>query len=328
MPAACAPCDSSWLHSSRLPSVTWTGAVATAFLGRLNIVSVTFGILYVGLSVDHAIHICLRYREGILRNNLAHVGALRAAVQYVGGSLVIATLRTAVGFFSFVTTAHFGVSELGLIAGSGMFISLFANVTVLPAVLAPLPLRPANLPRKSARSQRLREFPVRHPRPVLVGSIMVAVAAESVVPEAAGTPIPMLGTSDIVVEAFSQAMCYAFVMSIVVLVVLMRSIRDVALALFLLVLAATVTGGVLALLDMPSNFANVIALPMLLGIGIDNGAHIVHRFREVPPGRAADINLLQTSTVRGVVLSMPTTTLPFAVWPARNMRVRPAWAHC
>ncbi len=62
------------------------------------------------------------------------------------------------------------------------------------------------------------------------------------------------------------------------------------------------------ILGVPFNFANVIALPLLLGVGVDNGIHMVHRMRAAPP---AGGNVLETSTARAVVASGLTTIFSF-----------------
>ena len=519
--------------------LTYTGAMATALVGRLNVVSVAFGILYVGLSVDYAIHICLRYREGI-QKGLIHIDALCAAVRYTGGALVIATITTAIGFYAFVPTSYAGIAELGIISGTGMFISLFSNVTVLPAFLAllPMPAKPQRQKGLLARKS-LRDLPERHPRPVLLCSAVVllislvllprvhfdpnplnlrdpdsesvitfrrllatsrpppwtlnvlaesesqaahkaqelrdlpavwqsrslvdlvpdnqeeklgiledtalsigagfpvepdpppsldeqaaavrsaskaidaylasehgrndagarelrghmdqlasalakpdgkgvaerferaaigtlpesmelldnaltaegftqediperlkelwvsnegvyrveaypgddlndlgalqgyASEVETVAPDAAGTPVQMLGTRDTVVSAFREAIMLAVIASFVVLLILLRDLKDVGLVLTPLLMAGILTGGAMVILGLDFNFANVVALPMLFGLGIDNGVHMVHRAREHPPGSPTRTSLLGTSTARGIIFSALTTGCSF-----------------
>ncbi len=92
-------------------------------------------MLYVGLGVDFILHICLRLQE--LRNCGRQIdAAIVETVAGVGSSLVICSVTTAAGFYAFIPTAFSGVSELGLISGTGMFISLLVSVTLLPALLA------------------------------------------------------------------------------------------------------------------------------------------------------------------------------------------------
>jgi predicted RND superfamily exporter protein len=73
-------------------------------------------------------------------------------------------------------------------------------------------------------------------------------------------------------------------------------------------LASSVTVAIAVLLNRPFNFANIITLPLLLGIGVDNGIHMVHRMKIAPPTAG---NVLQTSTSRAVLFSSLTTICSF-----------------
>lgn len=129
-----------------LAGLVWTASFATAAVGSLNLVSVAFAILFIGLGVDFAIHLGMAYVNG-LRDSLAtrrnpdpHLAAISHAVDQVGRAFVICTITTAVGFYVFIPTDNAGVAELGLIAGSGMIVNFFLTMTLLPALLAS-PLR-------------------------------------------------------------------------------------------------------------------------------------------------------------------------------------------
>ncbi len=100
----------------------------------LNLISVAFAVLFIGIAVDFSIQFSVRYRsERFDIDDLAE--ALRRTARGIGGPLAVAAATTAVGFFSFVPTAYTGVSDLGLISGVGMLIALALNLTVLPALL-------------------------------------------------------------------------------------------------------------------------------------------------------------------------------------------------
>lgn len=75
-----------------------------------------------------------------------------------------------------------------------------------------------------------------------------------------------------------------------------------------LILAGLLTAATNVLLDNPFNFANIIALPLLMGMGVDSGIHIMHRLHA---GLGPSEHLLQTSTARGVFFSSLTTLLSF-----------------
>ena len=107
---------------------------ASVAIGTLNLVSVGFGVLFVGIAVDFAIQFSVRYREA--RHVLADsAAALRHTAQRAGGAILVAALATAAGFLAFVPTAFTGVAELGLIAGAGMLIAFVCTLTFLPAAI-------------------------------------------------------------------------------------------------------------------------------------------------------------------------------------------------
>ncbi len=111
-----------------------TAAFAALAVGHLNLISVAFAVLYIGLGIDFIIHSILRFQE-LRSEGLSADAALPAAARGVGMSLVICAVTTAAGFYAFIPTPFVGVSELGLISGTGMFFSLAVSLTLLPALL-------------------------------------------------------------------------------------------------------------------------------------------------------------------------------------------------
>jgi uncharacterized protein len=162
-----------------LMGLTWTAAFALVAIGSLNLISVAFAVLFIGLSVDFGIHFGLRYREGI-DSGAGHKVALEQAASGVGGALTLSAVAAAIGFFSFLPTDYQGLAELGLIAGVGMFIALFANVTVLPALLTLMPLSPKPVRRASMRSGGR----VGSSRAIAWGALALGLAALALVPAA------------------------------------------------------------------------------------------------------------------------------------------------
>jgi len=517
-----------------------TAGFAAVAIGHLNLISIAFAVLYIGLGVDYAIHVCLRYLE-LLRRQLPHAIALRLAVRDIGGSLMICTATTATGFYAFVPTSFTGVSELGLISGTGMVISLVLSLTLLPALLTLLPgIRTRQLPAsKYGPVARLLRMPARHPRRILwpasaafvlsllslnalrfdanpinlrdprsesvrtfkellqstsaspwalnilagnhaqaqqlaerIGQLTVVgdtvnidrfvpdrqqeklelidelslllgplspgpagrdgadppaklpaleqfsaavedfsggtqvlteavrrlakdlrifldglssvpkdrqervlaaleqgllgsfpalldrlrtglqasefrqqdlpeelatrwvtgdgryridvlpaeplqsernlkpfvSAVQSAAPQATGAGVFNIESGRVVVAAFTQALLSALAVIVILLLVLLTYKRDVVLVLAPLMLAALVTAGAAVVFGIAFNFANVIALPLLLGIGVDSGVHLVHRFRTAPP---ADGDLLGSSTIRAIIISALTTICSF-----------------
>ena len=86
----------------------WTAAFAVLAVGQLNLISVAFAVLFIGLSVDFGIHFGLRYKEAIDGGKVNEV-ALREAAEGVGGALTLCAVAAAIGFFSFLPTDYLGL---------------------------------------------------------------------------------------------------------------------------------------------------------------------------------------------------------------------------
>ena len=517
----------------------WTAGFAALAVGQLNLISVAFAVLFIGLSVDFGIHFALRFRE--VRCGEADPGVgpsadpgadLAATAALIGRPLLLCGLSSAIAFFAFLPTAYRGLSELGLIAGGGMFIALFANLTVLPALLSLMPIRSgsagsgpvaalgvriheqagrrapwllglggalailallalpqarfdddplnlrdpqspsvavlldlladerlqpygaevlaADLSEAAALAQALEVLPEvartvsladfvpggqedklavvdemalflsplllpaapaaapssEEPRQALTalqerlalpppglegpagrllaalqaldsgdpaapetlerawlggfplqlerlgealeaeafaledlpqtlaaryrsaeGRVLIEIepredlrdpaararfvdAVQAVVPTVSGTPVTIVAAGRAVVTAFAQASLLALCAITLLLWLVLRSLRDCLLVLTPLLLAAAMTVAAGVALDLPFNFANVIVLPLLLGLGVDSGIHSVMRARELrarPAGAPAAVN----STPRAILLSALTTLSSF-----------------
>ena len=539
---------------SLVTGLLFTAAFATLTVGELNLISVAFAVLYIGLGVDFAIHYCLRYREHLIGGEDRQRALEKTSVN-IGGSLFLCAVSTAIGFFAFIPTDYTGVAELGWISGFGMFISFVVTLTVIPALLSLLPIKPGadrpvggwrlvelhpgkllggasflalasalllagirfdhnplNLHDQdgaalttfrqllaendltpwtaimiaddAAEADRYRErftrsdlvdkvvsvadfipgdqdekLDIIDEMSLLLGDLSIAAqpdpetqspatrlaavrafqeklqavqtddpvmarlrgnlaglleeqdlslstpflrtqdstvldsrlrgngdemdsrlrgngaqklaqlehallaslpgrldalnvslnadyisldnlptqlkrlwlsadgrrrieiypkqdmqddtalrefvrAIQSVSPGVTGAPVMNLEASDAVATAFRQAFLYAFIAITLMLYILLARKKDVFLVLIPLLMAAVITGGISVLAGLPLNFANVIALPLLLGIGVDSGIHIIHRFRtDLPDGKS----ILATSSARAVVVSSLTT---------------------
>jgi uncharacterized protein len=111
-----------------------TSAIGLWMVKALNMISVAFAVLFVGLGVDFAIQFTVRYRAERhdcpdLRSALARTG------EAIGAPLTLAAAAVAAGFMSFLPTDYRGLSELGQIAGLGMLVAYATSITLLPALL-------------------------------------------------------------------------------------------------------------------------------------------------------------------------------------------------
>jgi uncharacterized protein len=164
-----------------LTGLVWTLAFAFATVGELNLISIAFAAMFIGIAVDFGIQVCVRYRDERYRHgDLAT--ALRRTGRGIGAPLFLAAVTTAAGFLAFTPTPYRGVSELGIIAGAGMLIALLLNLTLLPALL--VLLRPGGEPAPVgyAWAAGIDRFLVRRRGPVMAVAAVLALAALILLP--------------------------------------------------------------------------------------------------------------------------------------------------
>jgi len=162
-----------------LIGLIWTGAFAAATIGELNLISIAFAILFIGLGVDFAIHFGMAFTAERREKGLPNAGALAAAVDSIGASLVLCGFTTAIGFLVFLPTEYRGVAELGAIAGAGMFIILFLTLTLFPALLLGWLEIPDDykVPAPTRIEQGLAIRLARIPRAVCAVAVLAAIGA-------------------------------------------------------------------------------------------------------------------------------------------------------
>jgi hypothetical protein len=170
------------LVGSLLVSLVWSNAIAAATVRDLNIISAAFNVLIVGLGGEFGIHVAMRYRE-LVASGRGRTDALVETAESIGGSLFSSAVTTSLGFFLFLLTDFSGVAQLGLISGVGMFASLAATLTVLPAILAlgrpEPPTTAAALPQWLARLDRL---PIRFAWVIRPSALALGVVAVWLLP--------------------------------------------------------------------------------------------------------------------------------------------------
>lgn len=112
-----------------------TTAFGIAAIGALNLISVAFAVMFIGIAVDFGIQFGVRFRDQHFHHP-EQAAALHATARIIALPLLLAAVSTAAGFLAFTPTDYAGVAELGLIAGGGMIIALICNLTLLPALIA------------------------------------------------------------------------------------------------------------------------------------------------------------------------------------------------
>tara|TARA_B100000886_G_scaffold340077_1_gene307804 strand:- start:3 stop:2507 length:2505 start_codon:yes stop_codon:yes gene_type:complete len=124
---------------SILVGLTITLGLTTITLGSLNLISVSFAILFIGLTVDFGIQICSRFLEK--KKSPKKSIYLFQSIKSISITLVTAAIPSMVGFISFVPTDYAGISELGIISCIGLLVGLITNVFFLPSLISIFPFK-------------------------------------------------------------------------------------------------------------------------------------------------------------------------------------------
>jgi hypothetical protein len=135
-------------------------------------------------------------------------------------------------------------------------------------------------------------------------------------PQATGKPLQTYEASRQMQQSYMEAAIYSLLAVSTILMVNFRSIRAVLLAMLPLAVGTLQMFGILGLLGLPLNPANMIVLPLILGIGIDDGVHVVHDARTQKRGRYR----LTNSTAMAVLMTSLTSMLGFGSLMVANHR--------
>ena len=167
-------------YLSMLVGLIWTAAFAMVAVGEYNTLSIIFLVMFIGLGVDFAIHLCLKYQEARM-----HEGKQLALIETggeLGQTIALCGITSALGFLAFVPTDYIGLAEMGIISGGGMIIAVLISLTLIPAffalVKAPGPAR--NLPFVDA----MTFITVKHPHVTAWGTLALAVLSGIVATQA------------------------------------------------------------------------------------------------------------------------------------------------
>jgi uncharacterized protein len=151
-----------------------TAALGLLMVGALNMISVAFAVLFVGLGVDFGIQFSVKYRaerhaRGDLKQALVHAAA------DIGVPLTLAAAAVAAGFLSFLPTDYLGLSELGQIAGVGMIVAYLTSVTLLPSLITVMNPEGEPEPVGYAALAPVDDFLQRHRIGIVTGTVGVAL---------------------------------------------------------------------------------------------------------------------------------------------------------
>ena len=171
-----------------LITLTLTSAYAARFFVELNLVSVAFTVLLVGLGLDFSIHLLLHLQEFRAKGLSLRV-ALNSTMRDIGGAMALAAPTTALAFFSFLPTSFDGIAQLGAVAGVGVLIAFLVSITFLPSALA---VAPAPAPRRKTGTVRKGLSLIdRAAMPIAVAALIIGIGAATLLPQARFDADPM-----------------------------------------------------------------------------------------------------------------------------------------
>jgi len=164
---------------SLLVAISLSFGFATAAVGHLNILSMVFAIMLIGIGIEYGIQVVLRYQEE-LRLGADELPAIETGLSRNVWAIVMAAATVAAAFLTFIFTDFKGIAELGIIAAGGVAICVLVTFTVLPAVLVLLSRkrkhRPARPPRVG-RDSGFKRLAFGHPKLVIAATVICCAAS-------------------------------------------------------------------------------------------------------------------------------------------------------
>ena len=154
-------------------------AFTTLVIGHLNILTITFAPILIGLAIDFGIHFITRYEEES-RHGRSREEALDKAIVFTGQGIVIGALTTAFAFLAMWIPDFKGIQEMGVISGGGLILCLVPMMTMLPALLmleAPVAAKSLPAAAPEANRARIESFWLRRPGIVMAATALLCALA-------------------------------------------------------------------------------------------------------------------------------------------------------
>ena len=217
----------------------------------------------------------------------AQFGAERREVR----RLIAAILERAGGMRPAERQATLSAFQAELLGDLGGKLALLKkNLTATPLTVEDLP--PALRARYVGRTGQYRLFVYPAQNVWEFGPLSQFVQdIQSVDPGAHGTPVATFEFLRQLKAGYAQAALYVLLVMVAITLIIFRAVRPALLALVPLAVATAWTLGLMGLLNEPFNVANLLFLPLIVGIGIDSGIRVVARFREIEHGGGAAAGL-------------------------------------
>lgn len=159
-----------------LVGIAWSFGAATILVGHLNLLSVVFGVILIGLGVDFGIHYLARYQEERLRG-ADPPSALKEAMRQTGSGIVTGGITIASAFFAIMFGTFRGIAEMGIITGVGMLLCMVAMLLLFPCLLVLTDGRLRRRPPGREAAPKALVSIYRHPLPLIALTIILTGGA-------------------------------------------------------------------------------------------------------------------------------------------------------
>ncbi|MGZ8920282.1 MAG: MMPL family transporter, partial [Limisphaerales bacterium] len=167
--------------ASLVVGISYTLGFTTLTVGHLNILTIAFLPILIGLAIDFGVHLITRYEEELRIGETQHVALLRAMVN-TGLGIFTGCLTTAGAFLAMGLTDFKGIQEMGIITGGGMILCLIPMMTLLPALLLRGRQNVMDIKHQPQKTYRARVERIWLDRPVTVVIAVLLLTAASVIP--------------------------------------------------------------------------------------------------------------------------------------------------
>lgn len=160
--------------------IGYTMGFTTLVVGHLNILTITFVPILIGLAIDFGVHLVTRYEEE-LRHGLAEEEAIKRALVFTGQGIFTGAFTTAGAFLAMGLTDFRGIQEMGIICGGGMLVCLIPMLTMLPVLLlgGRQNALDHNQPAKPDRRARIEQLWLQRPIITILITVLVSLACLS-----------------------------------------------------------------------------------------------------------------------------------------------------
>ena len=156
--------------------MSWTIGLTTLVLGHLNVLTIVFAVILIGIGIDYGMHFLFRL-ESLEKDGLPLEEATKQTMISSGQAIITGALTSSIAFFSAIFTDFLGLKELGIIAGNGILLCLVSQLVTFPSLLLTFKKQASQKARVQFMPLKLLDGMTKHPRFYMGITIALTLAA-------------------------------------------------------------------------------------------------------------------------------------------------------